>query len=227
MKLSCSTLFILSLLITPQLTLAQNEESRLVEQLADRVRYLEDMVAIQQLQSEYIQLLFTQDFDKIVDRCFAKKTEGIAVEFSDSGVYRGIDSVTELYKAFEAVKNIPGFFIMHLTVNPYIVIAKDGLSARSSWMSPGASASRSGARWIWGPYYIDYVKEDGEWRIKKTLFAPVFRNRYENSWVEETDHGTVNGILPVKPDAPPTLYRPYDKNSTNIFDYLPELPEPY
>ena len=195
--------------------------------LAARVQYLEDIIAIQQLQSKYNQLLFTQDYARIIDECFAKKAEGISVEFSDSGVYKGTEGVKRLYTAFEATRKIPGFFTMHMTVNPYIVIARDGRTARSSWMSPGATASAAGARWVWGPYYVDYVREDGEWRILKTRFVPLFRNRYENSWVKETDHGSVRNSLSTQPDAPPTLYKPYDSRQTDIFKDFPELPEPY
>jgi len=207
--------------------IANPGQTDLIEKLAARVQHLEDLLAIQQLQSKYNQLLFTQDYARIVEECFAKKAEGIEVEFSDSGVYRGRAGVERLYKAFEATKKIPGFFTMHLTVNPYIVIAGDGQSARSSWMSPGATASSAGARWVWGPYYVDYVREDGEWRIRKTRFAPLFRNRYENSWVTETDHGSVRGALSTQPDAPPTLYKPYDSKQTDLFKDFPELPEPY
>ena len=207
---------------------ADTEQNATLDRLAARLQYLEDMIAIEKLQSRYVQLLFTQDFDRIMDCCFARNTDDMSVEFSDSGVYRGRQSIVDLYKAFEATRRIPGFFIMHLMVNPFIEIAADGMSAKSSWLSPGATASSAGARWVWGPYYVDYVKEDGEWRITRTHFVPIFRNRYENSWVDETDHGSVRGALTsVPPDEPTTLYRPYDKNQTDIFSDFPELPEPY
>ena len=232
-SLICTVLFVCVLFPVQQAQpqeQSRNSDTRrdqLLKELSDRVQYLEDMTAIQKLQSQYIQLLFTQDFDKIMDCCFARNLEDISVEFSDSGVYKGQESVTALYRNFEATRNAPGFFIMHLMVNPYIEIAADGMSAKSSWMSPGASASRSGGRWIWGPYYVDYVREDGQWRISRTHFVPIFRNRYETSWVEETDHGSVRDALSVEPDAPTTLYKPYDKNQADMFKEFPELPEPY
>ena len=201
-----------------------SNEARLLE-LEARVRKLEDLLEIQQLQSRYAYCLLTQRYRKIVEDCFAKKAEGIFIEFSDSGVFNGRQGVERLFKAFEATKEIPGFFTLHMTVNPVIVIAKDGLSARSTWLSPGASASSAGARWIWGPYYVDYIREDGRWRIHRSLFAPLFRNRYEQSWVEETDHGSVKGPLAALADAPPSLYRPYDRTRKNLFSDYPELPE--
>jgi hypothetical protein len=200
-----------------------------LEALLVRVQRLEDQLEIQKLQSKYAQYLFTQQFDRIVEECFAKRVPDVSVEFSDSGVYRGLESITALYAAFMATRNIPGFFILHMAVNPYIEIAADGLSAHSHWLSPGAAGSATSATWIWGPYYVDYVKEDGCWRIAHSNLAPLFRNRYEVSWTEATDHGSVRGPLSVKPDEPTTLYKPYNelKSERHIFKHHPRLPDPF
>ena len=198
-------------------------------ELARRVQHLQDMLEIQQLQSKYAHYLFTQRFERIVDECFALHLPEVSVEFSDSGVYRGLEHIRALYRAFAATRKVPGFFILHMAVNPYIVIAADGRSARSHWLSPGAVGSNSSAAWVWGPYYIDYVKEAGAWRILHSNLAPLFRNRYEVSWAQATDHGTVRGVLTAQPDAPSTLYRPFNevKREADIFRNHPQLPEPY
>jgi hypothetical protein len=205
------------------------DPARALEALMARVQRLEDQLEIQKLQSKYAHYLFTQQFDRVVDECFAKGLPDVSVEFSDSGVYRGLDSIRALYQAFNATKGVPGFFILHMMVNPYIEIAADGRSARAHWLSPGAAGSATSATWIWGPYYVDYVKEDGLWRIAHSNLAPLFRNRYGVSWSEATDHGSVRGLLTVKPDQPTTLYRPYSdvKSERDIFKHHPRLPEPY
>ena len=201
----------------------------MVQEMAARVQRLEDTIEIQSLQSKYIHYLFKQRFDRIVDECFAKNLPDVSVEFSDSGVYRGLESVRALYRSFEVTKTIPGFFILHMTVNPVIEIAKDGLSARSHWLSPGAAGSDKSAAWIWGTFYVDYVKEDGRWRIAHSNLVPLFRNRYETSWAQAPDHGTVRGVLAAQPDEPSTLYKPYNeaKKQCDIFANHPKLPQPY
>ena len=202
---------------------------RTVQELAARVQRLEDTIEIQSLQSKYIHYLFKQRFDRIVDECFARHLPDVSVEFSDSGVYRGLESVRALYRSFDVTKTIPGFFILHMTVNPVIEISKDGLSARSHWLSPGAAGSDKSAAWIWGTFYVDYVKEDGRWRIAHSNLVPLFRNRYETSWAQAPDHGTVRGVLAAQPDEPSTLYRPYNeaKKQCDIFANHPKLPQPY
>ena len=194
-----------------------------------RLQYLEDINAIQKLQARYLHSLFTQRYENI-PALFALDKPDVSVEFSDSGVYRGGDSVRGLYKAFEATRNAPGFFLMHLAVDPYIEIAKDGQSAKSHWLSPGVSNSpKNGSSWIWGPYYVDYVKEDGVWLIHHSNLAPLFRNPYAYSWNDAPNHGSVNGQLNVKPDEPVTIYRPFNelKKESNMFRKHPDLPEPY
>jgi hypothetical protein len=204
-------------------------DAKLVQQLAERVQRLEDMLAIQKLQAKYANYLFTQRYDKIFDELYAQHDPDVSVEFSDSGVYRGARSVRALYEAFDVTRKIPGFFLMHMAVDPYIEIAADGRSARSQWLSPGIIGSDTSAGWVFGPYYVDYVKENGQWRILHSNLAPIVRTRFGVSWAEATDNGSVRGVLPAKPDAPSTLYRPYvqRKKQTDIFREFPPLPEPY
>jgi len=200
-----------------------------VRALVRRVQRLEDSAAIQKLQASYVHRLFTQRFESI-PALYSHSPE-VTVEFSDSGLFKGPESVARLYNAFARTREVPGFFILHMAVNPYIEIAADGLSARSHWLSPGASNSPSGSSWIWGPYYVDYVKEDGEWKIIHSNLLALFRNPYQYSWGESPHHGTVNvsGMLGLEPDAPSTLYRPFNevKKERDIFRNHPELPAPY
>jgi ketosteroid isomerase-like protein len=200
-----------------------------VQALVRRVQYLEDVMAIQKLQSAYVHRLFTQRFEDIPD--MYSRSADVSVEFSDSGLFRGHDSVTRLYNAFGRTREVPGFFILHMAVNPYIEIAADGQSAKSHWLSPGASNSPSGSSWIWGPYYVDYVKEGGQWRILHSNLVPLFRNPYQYSWGESPHHGTVDvgGMLGLTSDGPSSLYRPFNevRKEKDIFRAHPDLPAPF
>lgn len=202
---------------------------QLIRQLAARVQYLEDLQEIQRMQSKYAHLLFKREFERIVDECFAKNVPDVSLEFSDSGVYRGLESIRRVYSDFARLREVPGFFVLHMTLNPYIEIAKDGMSARSHWLSPGAVGSSDSASWVWGPYYVDYVREEGRWLIAHSKLVPLFRNPYEVSWAKATDHGTVRRFLTRPPDEPTTLYRPYNEacSQPDLFRNHPDLPLPY
>ena len=82
------------------------ETAQLLRSLNERVQKLEDTLEIQKVQSRYTHYLFTQRFDKVVEECMSKNSPDLSVEFSDSGVYRGLESVTALYQSFEAAKKI-------------------------------------------------------------------------------------------------------------------------
>jgi hypothetical protein len=118
---------------------------------------------------------------------------------------------------------------MHMTVDPYIEIAADGQTARSHWLSPGITGSNTSAGWVFGPDYIDYVKEGGQWLIHHSNLAPIVRTGYEVSRAKAADNGTVRGGLAVEPDEPSTLYRPYHetKQAPNSFASHPDLPAPF
>jgi len=77
--------------------------------------------------------------------------------------------------------------------------------------------------------YVDYVKENGEWRILHSNLAPLFRNPYQYSWNDAPHHGTVRGPLGTEPDESTTLYRAFNevKEETDIFRNHPDLPVPF
>lgn len=58
-----------------------------------------------------------------------------------------------LYEGFEVTREIPASSSMHMLVNPYIEVAADGQSARSHWLSPGATGSNTSAGWVFGLYF--------------------------------------------------------------------------
>lgn len=196
-----------------------------VASLLDRLERVEAIQEIQKVQARYCHFLLKHEYDRVVDECFAAKTDDLSVEFSDSGLYRGRENLRKLYSEFNELKQLPGFFILHATCNPYIELAEDGLSAKSTWLSPGCSGRSTHSTWIWGIFYVDYLKEDGRWGIQHSNFSPIFRNRYEVSWAEAKDHGSVR-TFSFPPEAPPSIYRAYSelKHQPNIFSHHPKIP---
>src|SRR3989338_512910 len=93
--------------------------SEQLQALVTRVQTLEDSNAIQKLQANYVHSLFTQRYESI-PALYAQNNPDVSVEFSDSGMFKGIESVTRLYTAFAKTREIPGFFILHMAVDPYI-----------------------------------------------------------------------------------------------------------
>ncbi|OGO20462.1 MAG: hypothetical protein A2144_00810 [Chloroflexi bacterium RBG_16_50_9] len=194
-----------------------------IEEIGRKVQYLIDLEEIKKLQRRYQYWLFKQDYEKIIEQCFARKTPGIHMEASDSGAFKEREGIKRFFRdVVGRLKTRPGGFTMHMAVGPVIEVAGDGKTAKGIWFSPGCA----GNLWVWGVYMVDYVKEDDGWKFWHTIFTPFFRTPYEKGWMEIPAAGTLASGLE---DGPPTHWNPYDKTKTGqeLFHHLPEAPEPY
>ena len=85
-----------------------------------------------------------------------------------------------LSKTYPAVQNIPenlgagDEYVMHTQETPVIEVAGDGKTAKGIWYSIGLAVNGNvsadgqasiSTGWMWEKYAVDFVKEDGEWRI--------------------------------------------------------------
>ncbi len=107
------------------------------------------------------------------------------------GVWQGIDLIKVFYgnpntknpnqSIKEMIKSEPsaypvGAMGMHLNTTPIIVVAGDGMSAKGIWYSPGPMFNFTGKKdengndlaggmVFFEKYGVDFVKENGEWKI--------------------------------------------------------------
>jgi hypothetical protein len=197
------------------------------EHLEARIRRLEDIFEIQNLQGRYQHYLTLGMMEKIVD-LFAKKTPGVTVEISDGGVYEGIEGVQKLFCGImRGLLEKIGVYEEHDAVSPVIEVAKDGETAKALWFSPGVMASgpTQDQWWCWGKYYAEYVKEDDKWKFWHFHFYLTFRTPFEEGWVKQPVKGSIRNHPEFKPDKPSTYYKPYAPDKANIM--LPPPPDPY
>jgi hypothetical protein len=85
---------------------------------------------------------------------------------------------------------LAGWMKMHTNTTPNIQIAGDGQTAKGSWESPGFITELSGdnflAAWIWERYFVDFIKEDGKWKIWHANLLVQFMTPFDKSWVENS-----------------------------------------
>jgi hypothetical protein len=89
-------------------------------------------------------------------------------------------TLEQLSKAVPSIKNIDanigagGEYIMHTQETPVIEVAGDGKTAKGLWYSIGLSIrgqvdssgkTSVGSGWMWEKYGVDFIKEDGKWKI--------------------------------------------------------------
>jgi hypothetical protein len=204
------------------------EVINLKKQVADGA-YARDYLEIWKLQSLYSHLYYIGQRSK-VPALFAQKTPGITLEIEDTGVYEGIESITRFWNTiFDDKKIGAGNLAIHMTVNPLIEINRDGTKARGIWHSHGYCSFVGLGSYkqflCLGKYDMEYVKEDGQWKIFKFAYRQAFMCPYEKGWVEEPVAASIAGSPQNKPDKPVTEYMPYSRYRINVFG--PPPPEPY
>jgi len=85
-------------------------------------------------------------------------------------------------------------------------IGPDNQTAKGRWYGFGANAmlmpgNKVNPGWANGVYEVDYVKQNGKWKIKKLRWCMIFRA----TWTE--------GFIPHERKDNTVQDRPYDKNS--------------
>ncbi len=170
---------------------------------------------------------------------FALTMPDVSMEVSCWGAVVGKDALLDLFKIFTMAKNDGvGAMWMHCVDTPLIEVAEDCQTAKGIFFSPGAEAHLEDdgeyhAYWCYGRYTVDFIKENGVWKIWHLRWWRLFRNDFYKSWVDAADE-----TLSVPPFAnmdlselenykprPASCFQPYHPNK--VTQIIPYHPEPY
>ena len=161
---------------------------------------------------------------------FALEREGVSVEYCDEGVFTGAASVEKIIREVVGAPVQPGEMLDMQLTTPMIEIADDLQTAKCLWWVPGAGAiprvnGDPMAIWAWGQLAVDFVNENGSWKIWHLHYFRFIKCDYKKGWVDDTS--MVNRLnTPLHPDAGTcTYHNPYTPAS--IREGLPCAPKPY
>ena len=147
-----------------------------IEQLNERITRLEDLEAIKQLKARYCEICDDDHNPDLITTVFSP--DGIW-EGRGIGKAQGHAEIRKLFKGFQKMMS----FSQHMVMNPIIEI--DGEQARGRWYFFGPFTFREGnqAKWQAVRYHEDYVKLDGEWKIRHLrVKGPGMSADYETGW---------------------------------------------
>ena len=84
------------------------------------------------------------------------------------------------------------------------------------------------AYWVWGKYYVDFVKEDEEWKFWHFYITDHIQCDYHTSWTEKDE---VKGEVLNDPRIPkadgPSRYPDTVYSRTHVEQLVPPVPAPY
>lgn len=158
-------------------------------QLARRAN---DVIEVQNVMSRYAHYSMANQWKEIAD-LFTNKS-GDAKLTLPTMTKDGSAAIRE-FLANRGDVSPPGSMGEHTLSTAVIEIAGDGQTAKGVWDSPGhETPSGDGpAYWAWVKYGVDFLREDGQWRIWHLRVYPTFRTPYERSWVETAKGASAAG----------------------------------
>lgn len=184
-----------------------------VKELQERtLARMESDHAVRNLAAKFVQSLKGGLFEDAY-QCFALDTADTWAAIEKYGVYKGAEKLQEYFvDYYRKLGGGEGCFIEHELTTPVVEVAGDNETAKAMFLTEGVLAIDCGhwmethgvARSFWqiGPWYMEFIKENGEWKIwHLTVFDDV-ETPYEQSWSEFTDHASLIRTEAPAPTAP-------------------------
>ena len=223
---------------------------------------------IENLFSDYMYLHNAFQDEKIKALWARRGTPGMSAQYSNTGVYTSYDSIM----AYHSGRPTPtGKLIFHYTTTPSIQVADDRQTAKGIWIAAGVESGlmsesqaaqmpsyffeqaeaggnvvhgkRVWAHWVQMKYGVDFIRQDGHWKIWHFRCYEVSRARFDRNWIamaaemqDNASNDKYNADLmylgedgkPVfmpRPDGPPkSLYFPYRPGAAMTLEPLPPVP---
>ncbi|KAL2855147.1 SnoaL-like domain-containing protein [Aspergillus pseudodeflectus] len=207
-----------------------------VELLLQRLERLEGIHEIEKIMAHRAYLHSAGRHDREFDELWSKR-EDIVFEAEDWGAWTTRDSVYKAYVIGNPFPpSTPGLMIEHSVTTPVVEIAEDGETAKGVFISPGHETFPIDGvchpNWSWGRYAVDFIKEEGKWKIWHLHVLTTFRTPFDQSWVTTAlkkpaflpeDGEVIEGV--ARPDRGVSFNQPYhpEKNPK----YQPVPPEPF
>jgi hypothetical protein len=121
----------------------------------------------------------------------------------------------------------------HDLATPTIVVAGDCKTAKATWTSPGHETkppkledTNVQANWCWGKYAVDFVKEDGIWRIWHFKWFRTFLTPFGTSWTDRAKEPELTKYVTLECiKKPSTYHKPYFVDE--VVEAIPPAPQPY
>ena len=141
----------------------------------EKIQRAYDMIQIKNVMARHAFYHAANRHDIEMETLWAHKAPNVS--WGNSGGFQiGRDVVWSFYAAPHVGHGMkPGETQVHTLTTPLIEIAGDGQTAQAMWYTPGYICGHGGpmdpddapldGQWMYERYAIDFIKEDGEWKI--------------------------------------------------------------
>jgi hypothetical protein len=193
-------------------------------------RTLWDVHQIQQVMSRYEYFHASGQHQACID-LFAVKTPDVRVEIAELGIFEGAAGLQRFFigaNTFAEEKDgRRGHMHLHTLTTPVIEVAGDGQTAQGVWLSPGVESAPGmmDDSWCWVRYGVDFVKEDGAWKMWHFHMYRIFTVPYDQAWSDGVYEQQRYLPPEIAPDRPNSYAWQHGRGS--LFVDVPRTPQPY
>jgi hypothetical protein len=171
-----------------------------IRELENKVRTLEDTEEIKKLQRAYGFYLEHWMVQEVVD-LFADNP-GTALYWLDD-TWLGKTGVRRFFQS-TGVAQEPTFTHQLMQLSGIVHVAPDGRSAKGRWYGFGGfDIKRNGVpenSLTSGIYEMEYIKEDGVWKILTVKYAQPFLVKISEGWQTPEERRTIHDVNSLTPD---------------------------
>jgi hypothetical protein len=212
------------------------ERNRELEEAASETGRLRDVQEIQNLMSTY-EYLHTYNDHHAVAELFTRNRDDCFVNIGTRGYWVGRDAALRAFGTFIKAGPTPGAMDIHPITTPIIEVARDRKTAKGMWVGTGLKAyedeeGRPRGLWEWDKYAVDFLLEDGQWKIWHMQIFRIIQIDWDQKWSE--NEAFIRYQEPTMPDMYDDDTRP-DGPSINVNPYslqtlqtlVPAPPRPY
>ena len=182
-----------------------------IRALQEQVRILQDIEEIKKLQRAYGYYLERWMSEDIIN-LFSDSPETCVIVAA--GEFRGKESIKKFFRGGGTPEEVyrqrtanPYFLHQVMQLSPIIHVSPDGKRAWGRWYGFGFNAlpdpsGKISANVMNGIYEVEYVKENGKWKILKLHWYMKF-NAPPDKWADPSKHILPkHHPLPFEPDGP-------------------------
>jgi SnoaL-like domain len=229
-----------------------------VHELRRLARGAADRGEIENLFSRYMHYHNAFCDDLIIPLWVKPGTAGIRARYTNAGVYTTYESVIRYHQG--RPKPV-GKLILHYTTTPVIEVAASGETAKGVWLMAGCESGLTApevaakqpaymfspgtvqgkkvwAHWVWCKYAVDFLRQDGQWKIWKFRCYELSRAPFEENWISFAEKNAEafdldlmyfgdDGkpvFMPPADEPVPSRYSPYHPATRQTLEPLPPMP---
>jgi hypothetical protein len=150
-----------------------------------RLMALEDAEAIKNLQRAYGFYLEHWIAEDLIDLFADGDDTTLTIA---AGQFHGKEAVSHFFRTGNKERLGPEFLHQVMQLSGVVHVNPDGKTAKGRWYGFGANAfpvsdGKVNPGWMNGVYEVDYVKENGTWKLKKVQWCMTFHAPWGESFV--------------------------------------------